>query len=166
MAGGYVAATPLTTRRHRNAQATIKARKRVASQEAESARTRQRPASQDAPQLWSCPGCGGPVTNSRHVRCNGCIDADPGQAPAVRGVRGAAISARKRALRDWDEANPGLKYDPDYFAREILPGLAEVKLADIMEAAGVSKSYASTIRSEKFTPHLSTWGALAALVFP
>jgi len=32
-----------------------------------------------------------------------------------------------------------------------------------MEAAGVSKAYASTIRSGKFTPHVSTWAALGDL---
>jgi len=55
-------------------------------------------------------------------------------------------------------------YDPDLFAREILPGLAKVKLADIMEAAGISKGYASQVRAGKFTPHVSTWGAIALLV--
>ena len=81
----------------------------------------------------------------------------------MRGRRGAAIAARKRALAEWDQANPGVDYDPDLFRREILPRLAGVKLAEIMEAAGVSKAYASTIRSGKFTPHVSTWGALGSL---
>jgi hypothetical protein len=57
-----------------------------------------------------------------------------------------------------------MDYDPDYFAREILSRLATVRLADIMKAAGVSKSYASTVRAGKYTPHVATWGALANLV--
>ncbi len=163
MDGKYEPATPLTTRRHRDAQAVVKARRKAASQVAESASVRQRPSAQAAPQLWSCPDCGGQVTDPRHVRCDACIAADPGQAPEVRSRRGQAISARKRALREWEEANPGIDYDPDYFAREILPRLQGVKLTQIMEAAGASKSYASTIRSGRFTPHVSTWRALQAV---
>ena len=53
--------------------------------------------------------------------------AGPQQTPDVRGRRAAAIAARKRALRGWDKANPDVHYDPDYFRREVLPGLAEVK---------------------------------------
>jgi len=51
--------------------------------------------------------CGRAVTNPRHVRCDACIAADPAQAPEIRGRRGAAIAARKRALSEWDKANPG-----------------------------------------------------------
>ncbi len=47
-------------------------------------------------------------------------------------------------------------YDPDYFVREVLPGLARVELAGIMEAAGCSKSYPSNIRAGRHTPHMST----------
>jgi hypothetical protein len=38
-----------------------------------------------------------------------------------------------------------------------------VPLAEIMEAAGCSKAYASDIRRGKWTPHVSTWAALGAL---
>jgi CRISPR-associated endonuclease Cas1 len=163
MAGKYVAVTPLTARRHRQAQAVVKARKAASRGVATSNAARQRPTSAPAPTLWSCPECGGQVTNPRHVRCETCIAADPRQTPELRANRGAAIAARKRALREWDEAHPGMDYDPDSFTREILPKLGTVKLADIMEAAGVSKSYASTIRAGKFIPHVSTWGALGIL---
>ncbi len=60
--------------------------------------------------------------------------------------------------------NPRRVYAPELFRRDILPGLALVKLSEIAEAAGISKSYASQIRAGKFTPHVSTWSALAALV--
>jgi CRISPR-associated endonuclease Cas1 len=163
MAGKYVPVTPLTTRKHRQAQAVVKARKAGATGAATSTAARQRPTSAPSPKLWSCPDCGGQVTHRNRVRCDPCIAADPQQTPEVRGRRAAAIAARKRGLREWDEANPGQAFDPDYFGREILPKLATVKLADIMEAAGVSKSYASTIRSGRFTPHVSTWGVLAEL---
>jgi CRISPR-associated endonuclease Cas1 len=164
MAGKYVAVTPLTRMSHRQAQALVKARKTSAREVANSTTKRQRPATPTAPTLWSCPDCGGEVTNHRRIRCDDCIDADPSQSPEVRGRRGAAIAARKRALREWDETHPDVDYDPELFRREILPRLATVKLAEITEAAGVSKSYASTIRSGKFTPHVSTWKALGDLV--
>jgi len=38
-----------------------------------------------------------------------------------------------------------------------------VKLSEIAEAAGCSKAYASDIRRGKWTPHVSTWAALAEL---
>jgi hypothetical protein len=88
----------------------------------------------------------------------------PTQAPEIRSRRGAAIAARKRALSEWDKANPGAVYEPELFRREILPRLASVKLSEIAQAAGCSKASASDIRRGKWTPHVSTWRALAELV--
>jgi hypothetical protein len=162
MDGTYSAATPLTSRRHRDAQAVVKARKVEATRRAAAGRVLQRPAAQVAAlALWTCPDCGGAVTNPHHVRCDTCIAADPAQAPEIRGRRGAAIAARKRALSEWDKANPDAVYDPELFRREILPRLATVKLMDIAEATGCSKASASDIRRGKWAPHVSTWAALA-----
>ena len=58
----------------------------------------------------------------------------------------------------------GAVYDPELFRREILPRISTVKLSEIAEAAGCSKAYASDIRRGKWTPHVSTWGALAEMV--
>jgi hypothetical protein len=104
------------------------------------------------------------VANPRHVRCETCIAADPAQAPEIRGRRGAAITARKRALSEWNKANPGVVYDPELFRHEIWPRLAGVKLSQIVEAIGCSKASASDIRRGKRTPHVSMWPALARLV--
>jgi hypothetical protein len=41
--------------------------------------------------------------------------------------------------------------------------MAGVKLSAIVEAIGMSKDYASQIRAGKWTPHVSTWPALARL---
>jgi len=161
MAGKYVAHTPLTSRRQRSAQAAIKARKAAAQGAAISTAVRQRPSRSASAPRWSCPDCGGPVTNHRHVRCDACIASDPGQTPELRGRRGEAIATRKRALREWEDAHPSTAYDPEYFRREVLPALRGVKLVDIMEAARCSKSFASQIRAGKFMPHVSTWEALA-----
>ncbi len=64
--------------------------------------------------------------------------------------------ARKRALSEWDKANPGVVYDPDLFARDILQRLRTVKLAAIAAAASCSKASASDIRRGKRAPHVST----------
>jgi hypothetical protein len=64
---------------------------------------------------------------------------------------------------EWDKANPGATYDPELYRREILPKLAGVKLAEIVEAIGCSKASASDIRRGKRTPHVSAWPALARL---
>ena len=165
MHGTYSAATPLTSCRHRDAQAIVKARRVETSRRAAAGRVLQHPPVQPAAlALWTCPDCGKAVTNPRHVRCEACIAADPAQAPEIRGRRGAAIAARKRALSEWDKANPDGGYDPGLFRREILPRLATVKLMDIAEAAACSKASASDIRRGKWTPHVSTWRALARVV--
>jgi CRISPR-associated endonuclease Cas1 len=164
MAGKYHPTTPLTGRNVRDAQAVVKARKAAVRQAALSTTARQRPASgRVVLSLWACPDCGGAVTNPRHVRCEACIAADPAQAPEIRGRRGAAIAARKRALVEWDKANPGTVHDPELFRREILPRLRTVPLAEIVVAIGCSKASASDIRRGKRTPHVSTWARLAAL---
>ncbi len=53
---------------------------------------------------------------------------------------------------------------PGAVPADILPRLAAVKLSEIAEAASCSKAYPSDIRRRKWTPHLSTWAALGALV--
>jgi CRISPR-associated endonuclease Cas1 len=164
MDGKYEPATPLTSSRIKAAQAIVKARKVEAMRRATRGAAHQRPASEPAAlPLWTCPDCGGAVTNPRHVRCEPCIGADPTQAPEIRGRRGAAIAARKRVLSEWEKANLGTVHDPELFLREILPRLATVKLSEIVGATGMSKASASDVRRGKWTPHVSTWSALAAL---
>lgn len=153
MAGKYVATTPLTTRRHRAAQAAVKERKAPAA--------KQRPVGAPALPLWSCPDCGGPVGNARHVLCPECQEK-AGHTPAVRQSRGRAIAARKALLRASAEGL-GFPADKEWYRANILPRLAGHKLSEIMEC-GVSKGYASYIRSGQYVPHVSTWAALARLV--
>jgi hypothetical protein len=159
--GRFSPSTPLTGAKGRAAQARVRARKAagLGSTTIRSRRERDAPAS-----AWTCPECGGAVANHRHVRCDACIAADPASSPEIRGRRGVAIAARKRALTEWEKANHGAVYDPELFGRDILPRLWTVPLAGIMEAAGCSKASASDYRRGKRTPHVSTWGALADLV--
>jgi hypothetical protein len=53
-------------------------------------------------------------------------------------------------LAEWEQANPETTYDLELFRRDILPRLAGVKLSEIVEATGLSKSYASQVRAGKF----------------
>ncbi len=142
--------------RSRSAQAVVKARKASART---APRALQKPTDPKALALSSCPGCGGAVTNRLHVRYEACTEADPAQTPEIRGRRGQAISARKRALTEWEQANPGVTYDPEMFRREILPRLRTVELSEIVEAIGCSKASASDIRRGRRTLHVSMWPA-------
>jgi hypothetical protein len=115
MAGKYRPVTPLTRGRSKAAAAAVNARKASAKAAADSSTKFQRRAGETAPTLWTCPDCAAPVSNPRHVRCDACIEADPRQTPEIRGRRGAAIASRKKALREWDDANPDIDFDPEMF---------------------------------------------------
>ena len=166
MAGKYQPATPLTRSRTRTAQAVGQgAQGRRRGRQLHLDRARQRPTgARPAPRCGAAPTVADRSPTAATSAATRASRPTPHRRLRCRGRRGAAISARKRALREWEEANPGVAYDPDLFRREILPGLATVKLADIMAAAGISKGYASDVRAGKFTPHVSTWEALADLV--
>ncbi len=112
------------------------------------------------PRLWSCPECGTEVENPRHVLCPEC-QAKAGHTPAVRQTRGRAIASRKAILRASSEGL-GFAADKDWYRAHILPGLASHKLSEIV-ACGVSKGYASYIRSGKYVPNVALWSALARL---
>ena len=58
----------------------------------------------------------------------------------------------------------GADVDLAIYRERIWPGLARVKLSVIMEATGYSKGQCSTIRNGTWSPHVSTWPALAHLV--
>lgn len=94
--------------------------------------------------------------------CEPC-QAGAGHTAAVRQTRCRAIAARKRALKERSTAF-GADVDPTIYRDRIWPKLGAVKLADIMEATGYSKGHCSTIRAGTWTPHVSTWPALARLV--
>jgi hypothetical protein len=75
-------------------------------------------------------------------------------------VMGAAIStARQETPRSRIERTKETG-DPDEFRRVILPGLERAPLAKIIEAYGVAKSTASTIRSGRI-PAKRRWGCYA-----
>ncbi len=86
---------------------------------------------------------------------------DPRQTPEVRSRRGDAIAARKARQAAWEAAGGVALVDPEWYATDVLPALADVKLAAIVAATGWSKSYASVVRRGRYIPHVSTWPALA-----
>ena len=58
----------------------------------------------------------------------------------------------------------GADVDPDTYRRDIWPKKKKVTLSQMVEATGYSKGYDSSVWAGKFTPHVSTWPALANLV--
>lgn len=164
MAGKYVAHTPLTGRRGIEAQAVVKARKAAARTTAVASWSVQRPRSSGRAALWSCPDCGGPVSHRDRIRCDTCIDTDPGQAPALRAKRGQAIASRKRALRERADAGLPEHCDRDWYRREILPLPANLKLAEIMVATGCVEGLRVGFRKGTCVPHVAAWAALCELV--
>ena len=82
--------------------------------------------------------------------------SEAGVAPPSRPASGRSRSGTRRI--------PALVYDPELFRRDILPRLATVKLIDIAEAAGCSQGVRVRHQAGKWTPHVSTWAALAGLV--
>jgi predicted anti-sigma-YlaC factor YlaD len=96
------------------------------------------------------------------VRCDACINADPGQTIEVRGRRAKAIAARRRQAKAWEAAGGEGTFDPHQWPR-IQAGLTGIKLTDIMAATGFAKSFASVVRAGKSRPHPAHWPALLAL---
>jgi hypothetical protein len=163
MAGKYISVTPLIGDSSRQAQAVVKARKSAARGAGRSTTTTQR-AARGTVAPWSYRDCGGQVTDHRHVRCDACFAVHPRQTPELRGQRGAAIATRKRTQREWEEAHTGTQEpDPDYFSREVLPGLSRVKLADLMTAADIPRRSRRKFEQASSHPNESTWANLAAL---
>ena len=64
MAGTYSAATPLMRSHTRAAQAVVKARKASGGSATISTTALKKPTGTGALPLWTCPDCGGAVTNS------------------------------------------------------------------------------------------------------
>jgi CRISPR-associated endonuclease Cas1 len=103
-----------------------------------------------------CPNCGKLL---RGKRCSDC-----GFTPITTDTVGtdrqrATMMKRQRTNRGWR----GPVDDRD-FRRDILPGLQGVTLRRIMEATGLSKRFASQIRSGLAVPHRRHWPSLMQLI--
>ncbi len=168
MKGKYQAVTPLTKENHSAAQRTVKERKARESVYRDLARAKedtpkQQPTKAVEVALRNCVECGGPLSRGSHVRCPQCWESHPGQDFQTRNQRGAAISEKKALERQWREAHPGERGDPEEYRRLVLPGLRGIILSEIMRACDVSKSTASMIRSGKLVPAQRHWEALGQI---
>lgn len=160
--GKVGAPTVVTGANRQGAQARVKARKAMSALARERRRRQAADAEREEPDGWSCPTCGGKVKRAGHVRCDACIGADPRQRAEVRGRRGKAIAASRAKDAAWKDGGGQGRWDPDAW-HAIRAGLAEVKLAAIMPAAGVTKSTAWSWRTGRSVPHPRHWGTLAEL---
>ncbi len=163
--------TPLTGRAARAAQPRA------------STRRGRRDAHAVAPPPGCCRTCGETLTDARRQLCPTCWPitrarlarertkenvkrlaelrqqgANPSNTPEVRARRSATLSRRKAEERAWDATHAPPALD---FARDVLPGLAEVPLSVIQKATGISEAGCSRIRSGKLTPHARHWAPLA-----
>jgi hypothetical protein len=96
----------------------------------------------------------------RTRRLAGDDPAHGGEAARRRAERNEANS---RANVAWERRQSG-SFDPGIFASEIGPKLAEVSLAAMMRATGLSRPYCATIRRGTRVPHPRHWEALRTLV--
>lgn len=133
-----------------------------------------------------CVVCGTLVTSDRETCGPGCEAAARAEAVAsfaATGTRALASyraaggqpvlneEARERigdraaeltgAAREWQRTNSWP--DPEAFAREILPALAEVTAGQIAQATGLSVSYCRQVKKGRATPHPMWWEKLRAL---
>jgi hypothetical protein len=165
VATDYRASTPLTGTRRRQATARVKARKAAAdAARLQNAARKPKPEQDPLPLAPTCVQCGGPLARETHQRCPKCWTTQRGQDERTRRRRGRAIAASRLELERWKVEHPGVQSDPEFFEREILPGLQRVKLREIMAACGVAKSTASMIRSGARIPALRHWSRLASII--
>jgi hypothetical protein len=163
--GRYEPSAPLTGAKRRRAAAEVKARKSTMARQRGLQRGAKPPPEPVTAALFAtCKACGAQLPSGRRrIYCSNCRDAAPGQAPSQRRQRGRAIAAARAELERWRAEHPGAGADPEVFTETILPGLTKVKLRDIIDACGVSKTLASMIRSGRHIPPLRHWMALASL---
>ena len=159
-------------------------RKRVAAQVATvsaTARSRKAPAAQrtcrecgTALPSWKklCGPCWSatrPVTAARdgytaaHQALASAREAgrDPTHTAQAEARRAASFADTRQANRAWEREHPDAPTDIEVVRRDVLTGLASVRLSALMSATGLTQSACSLIRSGKHTPHPRHWAALA-----
>jgi CRISPR-associated endonuclease Cas1 len=143
-------------------------------------------AAQMAPGLPdpNCPECGRPLGDRRRLRCSDCHQTErvrlaheraaqtaarltelDAMLPRPSGgvMRSARVAAQRAANAAWDTDHPDGVVDPEYFRREVLPGLQPVPIAVIGAAIGVGRDASWRIREGTLTPHRRHWETLASL---
>jgi CRISPR-associated endonuclease Cas1 len=78
--------------------------------------------------------------------------------------RGESRRRHAAALKAWEPSDRPGWLDEQTYLRKIQPRLAEITVPTIRGVLGISKSYATNIRSGKLIPHQRHWVTLAKLV--
>jgi hypothetical protein len=132
----------------------------------------------------TCPDCGTALRDRRRRYCEACAaqrvarrgdrarevahsvlaqlraeQRDPAHGGRAAQIRGTKNAAHQRAVRDWIGERP----DPTVFTFEILPGLRQCSVSDLMTTTGLSQHYCSLIRLGKAVPHPRHWTAFREL---
>jgi hypothetical protein len=151
--------------------------------------TRRRlPTQQPSPLLpeANCLECGTPIETGRK-RCNPCNDRyqqnrltniqrqslnvleelrnqgrDPAHGSETANKRATTVTQQNAKSAAWDQTNQ--RPNPETWSQQILPGLANVTLTDMMQATGLSSGYCSMIRRGDKTPHPRHWKPLNDLI--
>ena len=138
----------------------------------------------------ACIHCGGPVPSGRMTCGDACEQATRAigvdtfasagaEALRKRHAEGVAVqltdagrgrlrdraSSRVREARAWQREH-AWPSDPDRFEREILSGLANVPVRDLVKATGLSDAYCRRIKRGQVVPHPMWWDALWNSVKP
>jgi CRISPR-associated endonuclease Cas1 len=111
-------------------------------------------------QRWSKNAAEGRDTAATVLARLRAEQQDPAHGGRAARIRGAKNAAHQRAVRDWTGNTP----DPSVFRNEILPGLRDTPISQLVAATGLSEHYCSLIRLGKNVPHARHWEALAVLI--
>jgi hypothetical protein len=87
-------------------------------------------------------------------------ETDPERMEARRKRHSETAARRGAEAGAWD----GEAGDPTDYEERILPGLRDVPLMRIVEATGLSLSYASLVRQGRRVPHPRWWSRLSQTV--
>lgn len=86
---------------------------------------------------------------------------DPAHGGPAKAKRVAALARNQARIRAFEEAST-VGSDAEVFRREILPGIKDLGLGELVRATGLTAGYLSRVRRGLVVPHSMHWPALAA----
>lgn len=132
-----------------------------------------------------CTDCGAPLTDPRRRICDECrrrraadvaragrVKAadvlgrlrgegrDPAHGGKAARARGSKNAQHQRAVREWNARTTEVA-EVETYRRDILPGLRDARIGDLVAATGLSEHYCSLIRLGKRIPHARHWDSLS-----
>lgn len=87
---------------------------------------------------------------------------DPAHGGEVGKRRGRKAAAHQGEIARWKPPAEAA-FDREQFVDSVAPGLRHRRIAELVEATGLSEHYCSLIRLGKRVPHARHWDALSAL---